>query len=113
MLGCMHGCYPGHLESAARSCGASGPAVGVCANGSVRDHYAPRSAWRGRVSGSGSRQGNAWEMHSQSLNEEKGACLYVAISTVWYDVRACTKMTLLNCATIKRFDQPLCFVHYQ
>lgn len=66
----MHEYYPGHLESAGQSCGASGPAVGVCASGSVCDQCALLSMWQGRASGSENPQGNAWEMHSQNLDKE-------------------------------------------
>ena len=62
--------YQGHQESAGRSCGASGPAAGVCVSGSVCDQCALLSVWLVRVSGSESHQGNAWETHSQNLDNE-------------------------------------------
>lgn len=64
----VHEGYPGHLESAAQSCGACGPAVGV--SGSVCDPGALLSVWRGRASGSESPQGSAWETHSQNLDRD-------------------------------------------
>lgn len=70
MFGSVHEYYPGHLESAGQSCGASGPAVGVCVSGSVHDQRALLSVWQGRASGSESPQGNAWEMHSQNLDKD-------------------------------------------
>lgn len=63
----MNKYYPGRLESAAQSCGVSGPAGGVCASGNGCDLRALLSVWQGRVSENESTQGNALEMHSQSL----------------------------------------------
>ena len=60
--------YPGHLESAALSCGASGPAVGVSV--SVCGQRGLLSAWPGRVSGRESPRGNAWETHFQNLDKD-------------------------------------------
>lgn len=62
--------HQGHLESVGLSCGASGPAAGVCLSASVRDR---RSAWQGRASGSESHRGSAWETRSQNLGNNKGA----------------------------------------
>lgn len=70
MFQCVHEYYPGHRESAGQSCGASGPAVGVCVSGSVGDQRALLSVWQGKASGSEIPQGNAWEMHSQNLDKE-------------------------------------------
>lgn len=63
----MNEYYPGHLESAALSCGVSGPAGGGCVSGNVCDLRALLSAWQGTVSENESTRGNALEMHSQNL----------------------------------------------
>lgn len=63
----MHEYYPGHLESAGQSCGASGPAGGACVSGNGCDLRVLLSVWQGRVSENGSTQENALEMHSQNL----------------------------------------------
>lgn len=63
--------HRGHLEFARLSCGASGPAAGVCA--SACDRRGRRSAWRERASGSENRQASAWAMRSQNLDSEMGA----------------------------------------
>ena len=70
MFKCMCEYYPGHLESAGQSCGASGPAEGVCVSGCVCDQCALLSMWRGRASGSERPQGNALEMHFQNLSND-------------------------------------------
>lgn len=67
---CVSEYYRGHQESAGQSYGASGPAVGVCVSGSVRDQCVLLSVWLVRASGSESRQGNAWETHSQNLDKD-------------------------------------------
>lgn len=59
--------YPGHLESAGQSCGASGPAGGACVTGNGCDLRVLLSVWLGRVSENESTQGNALEMHSLNL----------------------------------------------
>lgn len=64
---CVCECYLGHRGSVGQSCGASGPAGGVCASGSVCDRCALLSAWQGTASENESLRGNAWETHSQNL----------------------------------------------